>query len=595
MARRGATARRIPWTPRAPTDPSAAAGPQFFIAPVGGSTLASSARGVDLLHAEPRAWGDLTGAAELVRFAFEGGDCAGVFDTLIEALPIAPTSFVAESFVSQLHLDALIESALHLRLPATESSRRPPQPNRKILRKLLETPPADARDCEVRQAVLRELHGTRARRDDLERLYLATRRLRDALEMATSTEPNLVRRKIGVLVALQETVSALADGFEGATSVLARLRERGRAIRSRDAWKRLTDLVDLEGNLATVDVRVRLGSDGTVRGFGVLAIRENQQSDLVPGPFLRLVQRFLAFLRGHRYGENEVIVRLLDDVFSPFVEDVVDVIGATGAIELYLASLGFADLAKERSLAVCLPTFVEGVGERRLEGLFNPLLFLQSAAPRPCDLPRARGDALVVITGPNSGGKTRLLQALALTQLLGQVGLFVPAAHAELRRAPRLFLSLVTHDDAAQIEGRLGTELLRIRKLFEQLEPGSVAILDELCSGTNPDEGEAIFAMVVSLLPRLVPQVFVSTHFLGLAARLERERPVDSLAFLQVELDAKERPTYRFVPGVATSSLAHKVAERLGVTREELEAIVAEKLVTEGTSDPTRARGEEDE
>ena len=84
--------------------------------------------------------------------------------------------------------------------------------------------------------------------------------------------------------------------------------------------------------------------------------------------------------------------------------------------------------------------------------------------------------------------------------------------------------------------------------------------------------------MVVSLLPRLRPQLVVSTHFLGLAARLARERPVESLTFLQVELDADERPTYRFIPGVATTSLAHKVAARLGVTRGELEALVEARL-----------------
>lgn len=577
MARRSALAlESSPRRRRAAVDPNAA--PQFFITPVGKAPGASGPRGMDLLHAEPRAWGDLTGAAELVRFAFEGGDCAGVFDTLVEALPLAPTSFVVESFASQLHLDALIESSLHLRVSAAPAGKNVIAPNKKVLRRVLETPPSRATDCDTRQAVLRELAAARPRRHELERFYLASRRLRESLEMATSTEPNLVRRKTNVLVAFQECVNALADGFDGATSVLARLRDKGREIRARDAWERLTQLVDLEGNLATVDVRVRLGSDGTVRGFGVLAIRENQESDLLPGPFMRLVGRFIAFLRGHRYGENEVVVRLLEEVFAPFVDDVVDLIGLTGAVEMYLASLGFADLAREKSLAVSLPTFVEGVGQRRLEGLFNPLLFLQNVTPRPCDLPTERGDALVVITGPNSGGKTRLLQALALTQLLGQVGLFVPAARAELRRAPRLFLSLVTDDDAAQIEGRLGTELLRIRRLFEQLEPGSVAILDELCSGTNPDEGESIFAMVVSLLPRLTPQVFVSTHFLGLAARLAKDRPVESLSFLQVDLDANEKPTYRFVRGVATSSLAHKVAERLGVTRGELEAIVAEKL-----------------
>jgi DNA mismatch repair protein MutS2 len=144
-------------------------------------------------------------------------------------------------------------------------------------------------------------------------------------------------------------------------------------------------------------------------------------------------------------------------------------------------------------------------------------------------------------------------------------------------RAPNLFVSLVTEDDAAQVEGRLGTELLRVRRLFEQLEPGSLAILDELCSGTNPMEGETIFEMVISLLPRLRPQVFVSTHFLGLAARLEASPPVPQLAFLQVELGEDERPTYGFVPGVARTSLAHRVAARLGVTREELEALVDAK------------------
>jgi DNA mismatch repair protein MutS2 len=518
-------------------------------------------------------WGDLRGSAELVRFAFEGGDCAGVFDTLIEALPLAPTDLVAESFASQLYLDELVRACL----PIVLDGRRVPG-NPKVLRRILETPPANGADCAARQEALRELAGEPAFRADLERLYAAVRRLREALEMATAAEPNLVRRKIGVLVALQNCVNAMADGFAGARSILSRLRERGQAIRERDSWQRLVRLVDLEGNVATVDVRLRLGADGTVRGFGVLAIRETE-NDILPGPFRRFLQRLFSVFLGYRYGESEVVVRLLEEVFSPHGDDVVEILAMTGALELYLSALGFRDLAKEKGLAVCLPELATGAAERVVEGLFNPLLFLQDVKPVPCDVPVPRHDALVVVTGPNSGGKTRLLQALALTQLLGQVGIFVPAAKARLVRAPRLFLSLVTDGDAAQVEGRLGTELLRIRKLFEQLEPGSVAILDELCSGTNPNEGEAIFEMVVSLLPRVGPQVFVSTHFLGLAARLERERPVASLAFLQVELDADERPTFQFVPGVATTSLAHKVAARLGVTREELAALVDAKAL----------------
>lgn len=573
--------------------PDSGGPPAFYVQPVGSEPLDGPARVVDLLHAEARPWGDLRGSAELVRFAFEGGDCAGVFDTLIEALPLAPTQLASESFAAQLYLDELIAHTMRVKIDGA-----PVRTNGKLLRRILETPPANPADCSARQAVLTELVAQPSFRADLERLCLALRALRDALELAAHAEPNLVRRKIGVLVALQRCVNAMGDGFEGATSVLARLREKGQTLRASEAWTRLVQLVDVEGHIATVDLRVRLGSDGTVRGFGVLAVRENAENDLLPGPVVRFFQRLFSFLRGYRYGESEIVVRLLEEVFAPLTEDVVEILATTGAIELYLAALAFRDLAIEKGLSVSLPELIDvtkdtasssadasggassadATAGRLLEGLFNPLLFVQGITPTPCDVPVARHDALVVITGPNSGGKTRLLQAIALTQLLGQVGLFVPAARARIERAPRIFLSLVTDGDAGQVEGRLGTELLRIRKLFEQLEAGSLAVLDELCSGTNPLEGEAIFEMVVSLLPPLRPQIFVSTHFLGLAARLARDRPVESLAFLQVELDADERPTYQFVPGVATTSLAHKVAARLGVTREELEALVAIKL-----------------
>jgi DNA mismatch repair protein MutS2 len=523
----------------------------------------------DLLHAEPRAWGDLRGAVQLVRIAYEGGDPVGGIDALVEELPLAPSGFGADPLTAQLFLDDLVRACLHVVIGG-----RRLMPRTAVLRRILERPPAEAADTAARQRVLAELVERPALRGDLERLYLAVCRLREALIAGGSTAPNVVRRKVEVLVALQAGVNALADGFADSGSALARLRAMGAAIRSRPEWALLTQVIDLEGNLATVDLRVRLGSDGTIRGFGVLAIRENSANVLLPGRVRRLLQRVGAFLRGYRFGEREVVVRLLDEVFAPLAGEVVALLALTGALELYLAALGFRDVARGRGLEVCLPVLAEAPAEREIGGLFNPLIFLQNVTPVPCDLPTGPHDALVVITGPNSGGKTRLLQAIALTQLLAQVGLFVPAARARLVRVPRLFLSLVPEADAAQAEGRLGAELRRIRWLFEQLEPGALAILDELCSGTNPMEGEAIFEMVVALLPDLRPQVFVSTHFLGLAARLARERPVPNLAFLQVELDAEERPTFRFVPGVATTSLAHKVAARLGVTQEALRALV---------------------
>jgi DNA mismatch repair protein MutS2 len=267
-------------------------------------------------------------------------------------------------------------------------------------------------------------------------------------------------------------------------------------------------------------------------------------------------------------------------------------------LEFYLAGLGLRDRAHRAGLDMCLPSFLptgRAPASTRFERLFNPFLLGEERPPVPCDL-SADVNALVVVTGPNSGGKTRLLQGIGLAQLLAQAGTFVPARQAELAWTNGLFVSLIQEASADQREGRLGTELIRIRRMFEQLSCNSLVILDELCSGTNPSEGEEIFELVVELVAKLEPQAFITTHFLQFAGRLEQEAPVAGMRFLQVHLDERLRPTYQFVPGVAQTSLAKQTAERLGVTREALLELVEEKLKERPAlpgvpeSDPVAAR-----
>jgi DNA mismatch repair protein MutS2 len=167
------------------------------------------------------------------------------------------------------------------------------------------------------------------------------------------------------------------------------------------------------------------------------------------------------------------------------------------------------------------------------------------------------------------------LQAIGITQLLGQCGVFVPAREATLRAVDGMFVSFGTPPAADAAEGRLGTELLRVRAVFETICVGGMVLVDELCSGTNPSEGEELFRQVVELLLEIEPQAFLSTHFLTAAQNLESKPPSERLAFLQVEIDKNGSPTYHFVPGVAKTSLAQKTAARLGVTRDDLAALVA--------------------
>src|SRR5690606_33698547 len=180
-----------------------------------------------------------------------------------------------------------------------------------------------------------------------------------------------------------------------------------------------------------------------------------------------------------------------------------------------------------------------------LEGLYNPFLLAQGVSVHPCDV-EAPAQAMVILTGPNSGGKTRLLQSVALTQLLGQSGLMVPARRAKLAWTNGLFVSLLDDVRADQEEGRLGMELLRIRRLFERINVGDMVVIDELCSGTNPSEGEEIFRLVIELLGQLQPRLWLTTHFLKFAQRLHDSAAVPNLSFLKVRLDANETPTFEF-------------------------------------------------
>jgi DNA mismatch repair protein MutS2 len=232
--------------------------------------------------------------------------------------------------------------------------------------------------------------------------------------------------------------------------------------------------------------------------------------------------------------------------------------------------------------------------KRAVYGLFNPLLLGEGRTPTLCDLEQSRHTDVVILTGPNSGGKTRVLQALSYCQMLGQAGFFAPAASASVVWSGGMFLSLGERIEASQKEGRLGTELVRIRQVFEHARVGAFVVVDELCSGTNPEEGQEIFRMVLILMQQLHLQAFVSTHFLDFANALQRDAAHGPLVFLRAVVDSANLPTYQFEEGVALSSLAHHVAARLGVTRGELESLVARRqkefnVRAPATSQPVRA------
>ena len=526
-----------------------------------------------LLHPEPLPRPDLEDLRQSLAFAFASGVSGGLYAQAIDQAPLGPSTWRSASFAPDLFLEELVARCFRVRVSGYEAV-----VSRAFLFRVLSQPPADGRVTEYRRAILDEVGSSGPFRKDLEQLYVLSCRLRTALEGATvGKKLDPTRRQLDVLALIKELFDRMSTSFEGARSGLAGLRTLGEEVRATEAYRSMADLLDYDEHLATLALSVRVGADGRVRGFDVTAVRERRENPFVLSPARRWLAKIEMLVRGYRFGDGEIMARLLDAVFEGIEAQVLVLLPLLGEMEFYLGSLGFRDQAEAAGLAVSLPELRSADAEeapRVLRGLFNPLLVAHGGRAVPCDLVTDRPDTTLLITGPNSGGKTRLLQSVALAQLLAQVGTYVPARTASLVRVPGLVVSLIQETRFDQGEGRLGMELLRIRALFEELGPGAMVVLDELCSGTNPSEGEEIFELVISLLARLKPQAFITTHFLTFAGRLAREQAIEGLRFLQVELDPAQKPTYQFVAGVATTSLAGHAATRLGVTRDELDRLI---------------------
>lgn len=524
----------------------------------------------DLLHPVAQKRIDVEATKLGIELAFAAGVSGGLFTDTLERATLAPSTWDPATFAADLFLRDFVTRCFVIRIDGHE---RPAHVNHLV--RLLGQPPSDLATVHYRRAIIAELVATPTLRSELEKLYTSLSRLRALLEGATGTgkwDPS--RRHLDILGAVKEIFDRMADSFAGARSGLVSLAAFGRRVRDGEPYRSLADLLRYDDRLATLDLKVNVGADGRIRGFDIVSVQEDARNPFVVSPWRRWMAKVELFLRGFKFSDGEVMARLVDAVFEGIADELIPLVQIFGDLEFYLGALGIHDRAKAAGLAMALPEITNADAPRVLDGLFNPLLLVHGVQPVPCTIATDRMTSIVLVTGPNSGGKTRLLQSLGLAQLMAQAGLFVPARAASMALVPGLVMSLIEEARADQSEGRLGTELVRIRALFERLPPGALVILDELCSGTNPSEGEEIFELVVQMLSRLAPQAFITTHFLTFAARLDRERKIPELRFLQVELGKEQRPTYQFVPGVAQTSLAGHAAARLGVTRDELLGLI---------------------
>ncbi|HLK14649.1 MAG TPA: endonuclease MutS2 [Fimbriimonadaceae bacterium] len=214
-----------------------------------------------------------------------------------------------------------------------------------------------------------------------------------------------------------------------------------------------------------------------------------------------------------------------------------------------------------------------GFMPRRVEGHFialhaarHPLLRAESVVP--LDIEVGQG-ASVLITGPNTGGKTVAIKSVGLAVAMAQSGLFPPALDVRLAPFTGLWADIGDEQSLQQSLSTFSGHLKNIAEALRGAETGALVLFDELGAGTDPAEGAALATVILERLHAEGCAILASTHYGELKAFAYETAGFTNAA---MEFDMKTlRPTYKLLMGAAGASQALRIAERYGIPKELIE------------------------
>lgn len=220
----------------------------------------------------------------------------------------------------------------------------------------------------------------------------------------------------------------------------------------------------------------------------------------------------------------------------------------------------------------CVRPAINDRGVIAIEKGRHPLLDAKTAVPVSVSL--GRDHRFLLVSGPNTGGKTVTLKMCGLFCLMACCGLFIPAAAgSEVAVFEKVFCDI---GDAQSIEENLSTFSSHIKNVIsitEGADEKSLVLIDELGGGTDPDEGQAIAKAVLSYLLKKGCRGIVTTHYTSLK---EFAYAQDGIENASMEFDMTTlQPLYKISLGIPGSSNAIAISRRLGLSEEILQGAVA--------------------
>lgn len=380
-----------------------------------------------------------------------------------------------------------------------------------------------------------------------------------------------------VSIEIEKCISPSLEVLDSASGTLKSIRQRYRkALSDRDVVtqrfmhqnaSKLSDSISAIRN----DRVVVLVKSSEKNSFGGLIHGESASglSTYVEPPVLLDLNNKVSLLLEEEKEEITRICKELSRLIKPISEVYMNALETMALIDSYFARARFGELHQGRVIELKEESSIYFKNARH--PLIDPKFVVSNTYHLESSHP------VLLITGPNTGGKTVSLKILGLFCLMGYSGIPVLADEAYCPMFDQIFVDIGDDQSIVQSLSTFSAHLSKLATICDQATSKSLVLLDELGGGTDPQEGESLAIAVLDFLKEKGVKVVATTHYSKLKEYALKSNDV-LMASVQFDMEAM-RPTFRYLEGIAGQSYAFEIAARFNLNPSILDKALQLKTV----------------